>query len=243
MIIFPAIDLYKGEAVRLTKGDYSQMTVYGKDPVKVARGFMDSGATVLHVVDLEGARDGVPRNFDIIERITAESGLDVQIGGGIRSAVVVEKYLSIGVGRVILGTAAVGAPGFITDMVANFGGAVAIAVDIKDRRVATQGWTDVSEHDALDFCRAAEELGVKTLICTDISKDGMLSGTNIELYRTLRKMLSTKLIASGGVTSTDDVKALAALGMDGAIIGRAIYTGDIDLAEAIAAASPGNAGD
>jgi len=236
MLILPAIDLFKGEVVRLKQGDYSQMTVYSSDPVSVARGFRDDGATHMHVVDLEGARDGVPKNFDVIERIAKESGLEVQVGGGVRTAETVERYIKIGVRRVILGTAAVQTPGFAESMVRKHGDAVAVSVDIKDGLVAVRGWTKVSDKDALGFCRTVEELGVQTLICTDISKDGLLAGTNMELYRTLRERLAIKLVASGGVTTLDEVRALKALGINGVILGKSLYTGRIKLSDAVNAA-------
>jgi phosphoribosylformimino-5-aminoimidazole carboxamide ribotide isomerase len=233
MILYPAIDLYEGKAVRLKRGDYAQMTVYSDDPVSVAFGFKQAGATNAHVVDLEGARDGKPANFDVIERIVAESGLFVQVGGGIRTAETIVKYLNAGVKRVILGTAAVATPGFLSEMVDGFGEAIAVSVDIKDGYVAIKGWTEVSCQSALEFCDMVEKLGVKTLICTDISKDGLLSGTNMELYRTLRSRLSIGLIASGGITSLDEIETLSGLGMDGAILGKALYTGAIDLSEGV----------
>ena len=237
MVIYPAIDLYEGNAVRLKRGDYAQMSVYSDDPLSVAIEFNAAGATALHIVDLEGARDGKPANFKVIERIALESGMFIQVGGGIRSPETIEKYLSIGVKRVILGTAAVSKPGFLRETVSVFGEAVAVSVDIKDGFVAIKGWTEVSNLDALEFCGTVSEIGVQTLICTDISKDGMLSGTNMELYHTLREKLSIGLIASGGVTSLDEIKTLSNLGMDGAILGKALYTGSIDLSEAVTTAT------
>jgi len=233
MVIYPAIDIYEGKAVRLTRGDYSQMTVYSDDPVSVARNFRDAGATAVHVVDLEGARDGTPANFEIISRIAAEPGLSIQVGGGIRTNETIKKYISAGVRRVILGTAAVSTPGFLPDMVAVFGDAVAVSADIKDGFVAVKGWTELTDRDVLGFCRAVEDVGVQTLICTDISKDGLLEGTNVELYRALRDKLTISLIASGGVTSLDEIEVLSALGMNGAILGKALYAGSIDLGDAI----------
>jgi len=233
MIIYPAIDLYEGKAVRLTRGDYAQMTVYSDDPVSLAQGFKESGAVAAHIVDLEGARDGKPANFEVIKNIAAVPGLEIQVGGGIRTAEVIKKYLEIGVRRVILGTAAVSSPGFLEEMVNVFGDAIAVSVDIKDGLVAIKGWTEVSDKDAFSFCRAVEKSGVQTLICTDISKDGVLGGTNMELYRTLRKELSIGLIASGGITTLDEIAALNALGMNGAILGKAMYAGNIELAAAV----------
>ena len=237
MVIYPAIDLFEGKAVRLRRGDYSQMTVHSGDPVSVARRFKESGATAAHIVDLEGARDGKPANFGVIERIVADSGLDIQVGGGIRTAESVGTYLGIGVRRVILGTAAASTPGFLREMAGRFGGAIAVSADLRDGYVAIKGWTELSDRSALAFCRSVEDVGVQTLICTDISKDGLLEGTNMELYRALRGELSISLIASGGISSLEEVAALAALGMDGAILGKALYSGDIGLSEAIEAAN------
>lgn len=233
MTIYPAIDIFDAKAVRLTRGDYERMTIYSEDPAAVARGFKEAGAGSAHIVDLEGARDGKPVNFGVIKSIASESGLEIQVGGGIRNASDIEKYLGIGVKRVILGTAAVSASGFLSEMVRSFGDAIAVSADIKDGRVAIKGWTEQSDRDVFGFCRAVEEIGVQTVICTDISKDGLLGGTNMELYRALRAMLSIKLIASGGITAIDELKALAALGMDGAILGKALYTGAISLTEAL----------
>jgi len=236
MIIYPAIDLYEGKAVRLQRGDYAQMTVYSDDPLSVALGFKKAGAVSLHVVDLEGARDGKPANYETIEQIASESGLFIQVGGGIRSSETIKKYLSIGVRRVILGTAAVSQEGFLQEMVGSYNEAIAVSVDIKDGLVAIKGWTETSEMNAIDFCETLGKIGVQTVVCTDISKDGMLSGTNMELYSLLRSKLSIDLIASGGVSSVDEIKTLSEMGMDGAILGKALYTGDIDLAKAVEAA-------
>jgi len=235
MIIYPAIDVYESKAVRLKRGDYEQMTVYSDDPASVALGFKKAGATHLHVVDLEGAREGKPANQEIIHQIASRSGLFTQVGGGIRTSETIEKYISAGIKRVILGTAAVSQPGFLQEMVKKYGDAIAVSVDIKDGMVAIKGWTEVSNQDALTFCETVSGLGVQTLICTDISKDGMLSGTNMELYQTLRSKLSIGLIASGGVTTLEEISTLSELGMDGAILGKALYTGDIDLSEAVKA--------
>jgi len=233
MTIFPAIDLYEGKAVRLQRGDYEQMIVYNDDPVSAAIDFKKAGATALHVVDLEGARSGKPVNIELIKKIAVESGLFVQVGGGIRTPETIKKYLDAGIKRVILGTAAVSKLGFLYEMVRDHEDAIAVSVDIKDGFVAIKGWTEVSGQNALDFCVTVSEIGVKTLICTDISKDGMLSGTNMELYRTLRSKLSIDLIASGGVTSLNEIETLSELGMDGVILGKAIYTKAIELSEAV----------
>ena len=240
MLVYPAIDIFEGKAVRLARGDYSQMTVYSDDPVAVARGFKDAGAVAAHIVDLEGARDGRPANFDLIERIASESRLEIQVGGGVRTHDIIKRYLGIGVRRVILGTAAVSATEFLTDTVRIFGDAIAVSADIRDGFVAIKGWTELSEHDALGFCHTIENIGIKTLICTDISKDGLLGGTNMGLYETLRGELSIRLIASGGISSLDEITALSTLGMDGAILGKALYTGSIDLTAALRVSNPGN---
>jgi len=232
MIIYPAIDLYEGKAVRLKRGDYEQMTVYSEDPVSVAHGFKKCGATALHIVDLEGARDGMPKNFDLIKTITAETGLFVQVGGGIRTSETIKSYIDAGVNRLILGTAAISQPGLLRDVVSEYGDKIAVSADLKDGFVAIKGWTEVSNQDALTFCSEVERLGVKTLICTDISKDGMQGGSNIELYRTLRSKLPIALIASGGVSTTEEIRTLSQIGMDGAILGRALYEKEIDLSEA-----------
>ena len=233
MTIFPAIDLFEGKAVRLVKGDYTQMTVYSDDPVSVALDFKAAGATALHVVDLEGARDGVPKNYDVINRIFSATKLEIQTGGGIRTSDDIKRYLDAGIRRVILGTAAVSTTGFLQDMVSMYCDAIAVSADIRDGFVAIKGWLELSDRSVFEFCNEIEEVGVKRLICTDISKDGLLSGTNIDLYRTLKERLSIFLIASGGISTISDIDALAALGVDGAILGKALYTGNIDLATAI----------
>ena len=233
MYIYPAIDLYEGKAVRLYKGDYAQMTVYNDNPVAVARDFAAKGATCIHLVDLEGAKNGTTPNFDTVAAIKRETGLLCEIGGGIRSMETIEKYLSAGIDRVILGTAAVTEPGFVEAAVAKFGDKIAVGIDIKDGFVAIKGWTVKSEENAMDFTAKMEKIGVKTMICTDISKDGAMQGTNHELYRELSEKFSMNIIASGGVSSLEDVERLSKLGIHGAIVGKAYYTGAIDLAQAI----------
>ena len=233
MKIFPAIDLYEGKAVRLYKGDYAQMTVYSENPVEIAMDFKAQGAEWIHLVDLEGARDGDTPNLEVIRRIVAESGLSAEVGGGIRSLEVIEKYLSAGVRRVILGTAAVTNPEFLSEAVHRFGESIAVGVDIKDGFVAIKGWRETSALEAFDFCRKLEALGVKTVICTDISKDGAMQGTNHALYNAMRAELGMQIIASGGVTDISDIRRLAEAGLYGAIIGKAYYTKAISLREAI----------
>ena len=233
MLIYPAIDLFSGKAVRLFKGDYAQMTVYNENPVEVALDFLKSGATHIHLVDLEGAKTGETPNIDIVMKIKKETGLFCEIGGGIRSLEVIDRYISAGVDRVILGTAAVTNKGFVEEAVAKYGDKIAVGIDIKNGLVAIKGWTETSDLDAFDFCEKMEKIGVKTVICTDISKDGAMQGTNHELYRELSEKFSLNIIASGGVSSIDDIKKLADLKLYGAIVGKAYYTGAVNLNEAI----------
>ena len=233
MVIYPAIDLVDGKAVRLFKGDYAQMTVYSEDPASVAKDFQNAGAKYIHLVDLEGAKSGVPENLTTIRKILAETDLFVEVGGGIRNLETVETYLNAGVNRVILGTAAVTDPAFLEAALAKYGEKIAVGVDLKDGFVAIKGWTETSALDAETFFDRMQALGVKTVICTDISRDGAMKGTNRELYRELSAKYSIDLIASGGVSSLEDVEALAAMGLHGAIIGKAYYIGAIDLKTAI----------
>ncbi len=237
MELFPAIDLIGGKAVRLVKGDYAQMTVYSDSPCDVAASFEKSGAKFLHLVDLEGARDGSQTNLPTIKEIIEKTGLFVEVGGGIRTLETVERYIEVGADRVIIGTAAVTDPEFLEAAVAKYGDKIAVGVDIKDGYVAIKGWTEKSEISCFDFCEKLAKLGVKTIICTDISKDGLLAGTNLELYRELGARFNMDITASGGVSSLDDVRKLAQMGMYGAILGKALYTGNINLEEAIAVAS------
>ena len=233
MLIYPAIDLYQGKAVRLYKGDYAQMTVYSENPPEIAMDFTSSGASHIHLVDLEGAKSGETPNFDTILAIKAATNAFCEIGGGIRNMDVIDRYLSAGLDRVILGTAAVTEPGFVEEAVKKYGDKIAVGIDIKDGFVAIKGWTEKSALNAMDFAGRMEDLGVKTLICTDISKDGAMEGANHNLYQVLSEQFSMNIIASGGVSSMEDVKRLSAMGIHGAIIGKAYYTGAIDLAEAI----------
>ena len=233
MLIYPAIDLFEGKAVRLFKGDYNQMTVYSENPPDIAVDFKNSGASHIHVVDLEGAKLGTTPNFDTVCKIKNTSGLFCEIGGGIRDTATIQKYIDAGIDRVILGTAAVTNDGFVEEAVAKFGGKIAVGIDIKDGFVAIKGWTEKSSYTAIEFCEKMQKIGVKTLICTDISKDGAMMGTNHALYTELSQKFSMQIIASGGVSSIEDVKRLASINMYGAIIGKAYYTGAIDLREAI----------
>jgi phosphoribosylformimino-5-aminoimidazole carboxamide ribotide isomerase len=236
MLIFPAIDLVGGKAVRLFKGDYAQMTVYSENPTELAETFYQAGATCLHLVDLEGAKTGQTPNLETVRAIRASAPLFTEVGGGVRSMEVVETYLSAGVDRVILGTAAVTDPDFLREAVESCGEKIAVGVDIKDGKVAIRGWLEKSERDAFAFCREMQDMGVQTIICTDISKDGAMQGTNRALYGELSKALRINIVASGGVSSIEDVKALRKLDLYGAIIGKAYYTGAIALPEALEAA-------
>ncbi len=237
MNIIPAIDLIGGKAVRLVKGDYDKVTVYNDDPVSVAKEFEKAGAKYLHVVDLDGAKDGTCANFDTIKRITENTSLSVEVGGGIRTLERVKNYIDIGVDRVIIGTAAVTDPEFLCEAVKAYGEKIVVGVDIKDGYVAIKGWLETSELSCFDFCANLEQLGVNTIICTDISKDGMMSGTNRELYRELYDRFELNIIASGGVSSMEDISVLSNMGLFGAIVGKALYTGAIDLSDAISLAS------
>ena len=233
MIIYPAIDLYDKKAVRLFKGDYSKMTIYSDNPVNVANDFKNSGATHIHLVDLEGAKSGTTPNFDVVANIKKSTGLFCEIGGGIRSLEVIEKYITCGVDRVILGTAAVTNEGFVEKAVKLYGDKIAVGVDIKDNHVAIKGWTETSSIDAFEFCQRMQSIGVKTIICTDISKDGAMQGTNHELYKKMSMKFNIDIIASGGVSSIEDIKKLRTLDIHGAIVGKAYYTKAIMLDEAI----------
>ena len=233
MNIFPAIDLYEGKAVRLFKGDYAQMTVYDPEPLNTALRFQEAGAKYLHMVDLEGAKTGQTPNLETVRRIVENTGLFVELGGGIRSMDVIERYLSIGVKRVILGTAAITDDTFSAEALRKYGSAIAIGADVRDGFIAIKGWTEKSQMTLEDFCEKYQKLGAKTIICTDISRDGAMIGTNRALYRQLQKDYSMDIIASGGVSTIDDVKALAEMNLYGAIIGKAYYTGAIDLKQAI----------
>ena len=236
MNIFPAIDLYERKAVRLFKGDYAEMTVYSDNPIEIARDFEAKGAKFIHIVDLEGAKNGDTPNFDTVKEIAQNTGLFCEIGGGIRSLDTVEKYLNAGLDRVILGTAAVTDEEFLRTAVNKYGDKIAVGVDIKDGFVAVKGWTEKSEYSCFDFCEKMREIGVKTLICTDISRDGAMKGTNRQLYKELSEKFDMNITASGGVSSIEDIKALRSLNLYGAIIGKAYYIGAIDLKEALEAA-------
>ena len=236
MIIFPAIDIIGGKAVRLFKGEYDKKTVYGDDPAVFALDFKAQSATHIHVVDLDGAKSGNTPNFDVIKRIKEQSGLFTEVGGGIRNIETVRKYLSVGVDRVILGTAAIKDGEFLRAAVKEFGNRIAVGADVKDGFIAVNGWTESSNKTLSDFLSELNEIGVKTVICTDVSKDGAMQGTNYEMYREIVGRFNIDFIASGGVSTIKDVIKLKETGLSGAIIGKAYYTGAISLSEAIKAA-------
>ena len=233
MNIFPAIDLINGQVVRLLKGDYDKVTVYGNDPVSVAKDFEKCGAEFIHIVDLDAAKDGKVHNFDIIKAICNETNLKVEIGGGVRSEDVIKQYIDAGVFRVILGTIAIKNPDFTKDMISKYKEKIAIGVDISDGMVAIHGWTEVSAISCDELFSDLEKAGADCVICTDISKDGAMQGTNLELYRDLSKKYSINIVASGGVSSINDIRALKEMNLYGAILGKALYTGAVDLKEAI----------
>lgn len=233
MKLFPAIDLFDGKAVRLYKGDYENMTVYSDNPVEIAMDFKSCGARFMHVVDLEGAKNGQTPNIETIKKLASIPDMFVEVGGGIRSLEVIERYINAGVSRVILGTSAVTNPEFLKDAIRKYGDKIAVGVDIKDGFVAINGWTEKSEQEGFAFCKKMQEMGVKTIICTDISKDGAMQGANHALYERLYKELDIDVIASGGVSSMEDIERLAKLNLYGAIIGKAYYTKAIDLKQAL----------
>lgn len=231
MILFPAIDIYEGKAVRLLRGRYEDMTVYG-DPLDFARDFAASGCSHIHLVDLEGAKTGETPNLETVLRIREVSGAFCEIGGGIRSMAIVDRYLSSGVDRVILGTAAVEDESLLIRTLDRYGERIAVGADLRDGIVSVRGWTEDSPYTAEAFFSRMESLGVKTVICTDIAKDGAMAGTNLPLYRELASRYRVNLTASGGVSSLEDVRRLRDMGLYGAIIGKAYYTGALDLREA-----------
>lgn len=233
MHIFPAIDLYDGKAVRLLKGDYQKMTVYSENPLEIAKDFENPGAEFLHIVDLEGAKTGETPNINTIEKIVKNTSLFTEVGGGIRTLETVRKYSDIGVKRVILGTAAVNDEEFLLSAVKKYGEKIAVGIDIKDGFVAIKGWTDLSKYTPFEFCEKMQNIGVKNVICTDVSKDGAMQGTNLDLYKEMSERFDLNITASGGVSGIDDIKRLKGLGIYGAIIGKAYYTKAISLARAI----------
>ena len=233
MNIFPAIDLYDKKAVRLYKGNYDEMTVYSNNPIEIAYDFEKSGAKFIHMVDLEGAKNGTTPNIDIVKEVATKTSLFVEIGGGIRNMETVEKYLNAGVKRVILGTSAVTDEEFLKNAISKYHEKIAVGADVKDGYIAIKGWIEKSQYSLDDFLSKMQKLGVKTVICTDISKDGAMKGTNLALYKELSEKYSLDIVASGGVSTVDDIIALRKMNLYGAIIGKAYYTGAINLKEAI----------
>ena len=233
MNVFPAIDLYDKKAVRLYKGNYEEMTVYSENPIEIAYDFESKGAKFIHMVDLEGAKNGTTPNIDIVKEVATKTSLFVEIGGGIRNIETVEKYLNAGVSRVILGTSAVTDEDFLKDAVSKYQEKIAVGADVKDGYIAIKGWIEKSQYSLDEFLSKMQKLGVKTVICTDISKDGAMKGTNLALYKELSEKYSLDIVASGGVSTIDDIKALREMNLYGAIIGKAYYIGAIDLKEAI----------
>lgn len=236
MQIFPATDILGGKVVRLTKGDYANVKIYADSPAEMAKEFMKAGATNLHMVDLDGAKDGTPVNFEAIREAAKIKDLFIEVGGGIRDMKRIEDYLSLGVKRVILGTAAVRNYPFVEEAVREYGSAIAVGVDAKDGLVAVNGWLETTTVNSVEFCKKLRDTGVSTVIYTDISKDGMLSGTNLEIYKELSEIKGLDIVASGGITFIDEIRTLSDMGIYGAIVGKAVYEGKLDLAEVLRAA-------
>lgn len=236
MLIFPAIDIKEGRAVRLFQGDFSEVTVYADDPAAVARGFAEKGAKHLHVVDLDGALGGDTANFDVVARVAKSVDMFIEVGGGIRDEERIKRYLGIGASRVILGTAAVRDFDFTARMARKYGGAVAVGVDARDGAAAVSGWTEKTDVDGFELCARLFGAGVKTVIYTDISRDGAERGANLAAYRRLAQIEGLEVIASGGISSLGEIKELKKIGARAAVLGKALYTGAIDLSDALAAA-------
>ena len=237
MEIFPAIDLRGGRVVRLTRGDYDAMTTYSDDPAAKAQDFLSEGAENLHIVDLDGAREGSPVNREAVSAIASVPGLFTQVGGGIRTEERIIDYLSLGIGRIILGSAAVRNFPWLKEMVKKYGASIAVGVDAKDGLVAINGWEETTRENSMDFCSRLEDIGVSTVIYTDIAKDGTLSGTNMEIYGELSEKTQLNIVASGGISFEREIKELRRLGIYGAIVGKAIYEGKLSLKRVLALAS------
>ncbi len=235
MIIYPAVDIKDGRCVRLLQGEFDKVTVYSDDPLEMALKWESLGAEYLHVVDLDGARTGEPKNISITSKIAAKLNIPVQLGGGIRSIETIEKVISMGIRRVILGTSAVKNPDLVKQAVENFRENIVMGIDAKDGKVAIDGWEKTSEFTAIDFANKMVELGAKTIIYTDISRDGMLTGPNLDAMREMAQSVDAEIIASGGVSNLKDIKNLKETGVSGVIVGKALYTGNVDLQEAIKA--------
>lgn len=233
MELLPAIDLRDGKVVRLFQGDYDQMTVYGDDPAAQAKAFAAAGARNLHVVDLDGAKDGTTANFETIQNIVRATGLSVEVGGGIRTEERIQRYLDLGVERCILGTIAVKDFDFTANMAQKYSKHIAVGVDARDGFVAINGWKELSAEKGVDFCRRLRDAGVQTVIYTDISRDGAEMGTNLELYQELSAIEGLNIIASGGISFESELLELERMGVWGAILGKALYTGKLDLPRAV----------
>ena len=233
MIILPAIDLKDGKCVRLLKGDFATVHQVADSPLETARVFREAGARFIHMVDLDGAKDGVRKNGDIVRQVCEQSGLKVELGGGIRSMADLEAVFDLGVYRGVIGSAAVTDPDFVAQAARKYGDRVAVGIDTLDGKVKTAGWVEDSGLDYLDFARKMEALGVQNIIFTDIATDGALSGPSLQRLAELRKAVACRITASGGVSCNQDIRDLLAAGMDGAIIGKAFYAGTIDLKQAI----------
>lgn len=233
MEIFPAIDIKGGQVVRLTQGDYDKVDVYSNSPAEIAKQFKQKGARNLHMVDLDGARDGLAVNVEPIKKVVEQGGLFTQLGGGIRSEEQIARYLDIGIGRVILGTAALENFSWLTEMVKKYAERIAVGVDARDGKVAVKGWFELTDVDSIDFCKRLEDIGVRTIIYTDISRDGMGVGTNLEIYKTLSQAVNCDIVASGGISFMNELKALSDAKTYGAIVGKALYTGTLDLEEVL----------
>jgi phosphoribosylformimino-5-aminoimidazole carboxamide ribotide isomerase len=233
MLVIPAVDIRGGKCVRLRQGRAEEETVFGDDPVKIARQWEREGAQYLHVVDLDGAFEGAPRQLDIVSRIAAEVGCPVECGGGFRTDEAIAQALDAGIDRVVVGTRALGSPDWLRQLARKHPGRIVAGIDARDGKVAVKGWTEVSELDALELGRAVGDCGVRAIIFTDIARDGMLTGPNVEAVCRMAEAVAVPVIASGGVGSHDDVRALAALPIEGMIIGKALYDGRVDLPEAL----------
>lgn len=231
--IFPAIDLHNGQAVRLKQGDYNQVEVFFKNPLEVLQFFTENKSKNLHIVDLDGAKDGTTQNYEVIKELVEKSNFFIQVGGGIRDEERIKKYINLGVDRVILGTIAVENEGFLRNMIQKYGDKIAVSVDAKNEKVAVKGWTKTVEINSIEFCQKLSNIGVKTIIYTDISKDGMLTGTNLDVYLKLSKLVNSNIIASGGITFLDEIKVLNENKIYGAIVGKAIYSGSLNLKEVL----------
>lgn len=233
MIIFPAIDLKDGKCVRLYQGKFEESEVVGEDPLKVAMSFKECGAEYIHMVDLDGALNGEIKNLKIIAEVVKTVGVPVELGGGIRDMKTIDMLIEAGVARVILGTAALKNPQFVMEAVNKYGEKIAVGIDAKNEKVAVNGWLNVSSVDYIDFAKEMEKIGVKTIIFTDISKDGTLQGPNLEQLGKIQNSVSCNIIASGGIKDIEDLKTINKMGIYGAITGKAIYCGNIELKEAI----------